>query len=576
MKNIILPIVLSLLVAFSLVFNHNGLLWANEENSYYQLFGILLVSGILFFIGTRKIVFNRVDVLITLLLACLGISRFLRLGSINEIHVITTFSLLIYYIVLKQINLKDRQKNVYQSLIIITTVFLCVFCFFEFFYIVEPLNLQWRITGNFSNPGPLGGFVAIILPYTFNGVINSYKRERYLLIIIYFIAILLMSSIIILSESRAAMGAAFIGLIIVIYYNVYKKQKFFKYILLLAAPILIGIIYSKGMDSIKGRFFIWKVSLQSFLEKPFFGIGYNFFEVNYLNVQSQYFLNGGTTEEILLADYNRYAFNESLKFLVENGILGIIFISICFLWILKSKNNNQKKYLNNYFITSIALYSSFFFFSSFSYPLHFLPFKLILLNHIALQKHKIPFFVFSFNKRSFMFSLSIPLCYFLSVGVYQYSGIKAWNKAFVLQYKDASKTSKLYLYASKRLLLNGKFLFYYGRHNESKEPLKALNLYKKAEKLYNTPLLHTKMAKLYENSEKFNEAEKEYEIVHYMKPHLFKPQEELLDFYIRRKKMLKAKYYTRKIINTPIKIDNKEIYRIKKKAKVISNMLISH
>jgi len=49
------PALLVFLLAFSLVFNHNGMLWESEENDYYQLLGILLVSVVLFFLGTRKI-----------------------------------------------------------------------------------------------------------------------------------------------------------------------------------------------------------------------------------------------------------------------------------------------------------------------------------------------------------------------------------------------------------------------------------------------------------------------------------------------------------------------------------------
>lgn len=92
-----------------------------------------------------------------------------------------------------------------------------------------------------------------------------------------------MAFVIIKSASRAAMFSAVIaGTILVSYYG-FRKWKHFKYALLCLLPLLFFIILSKSTDSIIGRLLIWKISILSFLDRPFVGIGYGFFSVEYLN-----------------------------------------------------------------------------------------------------------------------------------------------------------------------------------------------------------------------------------------------------------------------------------------------------
>lgn len=59
---------------------------------------------------------------------------------------------------------------------------------------------------------------------------------------------------------------------------------------------------------------------------------------------------------------------------------------------------------------------------------------------------------------------------------------------------------------------------------------------------------------------------KHFETV-FIQPHPFKPQEQLLDFYVRKRDTLKAKQVSSKILKTPIKVESEEVFRIKQKAR---------
>ena len=60
--------------------------------------------------------------------------------------------------------------------------------------------------------------------------------------------------------------------------------------------------------------------------------------------------------------------------------------------------------------------------------------------------------------------------------------------------------------------------------------------------------------------------------VHYISPHLFKPQKELLDFYLRTTNIEKAKWIASTILKTPIKIPSQTVSDIKTKAKYTYNL----
>lgn len=561
-------VLLALLIALSLVFNQNGNLWISIENKYFQLFYLLLFSALLFLVSKIQIKLNKVDVIIILLLLLSTVTRVLHLGDLNEIEVITTLALIVYYLALKTIDLTYADKQNYDTLIIIVGLMLSMYCILEYYYILMPTSINWRMTGNFTNPGPLGGFLSILLPLGILKLLNTTIRKNKIKTACYIFISIAIAFVIVLSASRAAMlSVVFVLVMLFCIYGV-KKWSYFKHVLWSLVPIVSVIVFSKGVNSISGRLLIWKISILSFWDNRLVGVGYNFFRVNYPNFQADYFSQGGTEKEILLAGANKLAFNEFLKFIIENGLLGIMLLSIGIIWLVYKKEERKIMALKHVSMESLVIFCSFLFFAFFSYPLLFLPFKLVLINQIALRNSKSStLYGIKLNKISLKVLGCFFVCSFLLIGIYQYKGLCAWKRGAELAFKSPNATEKYYKYALQRLRNNGLFLFYYGNFVEDRDINNALKFYEKAKTQYNSPLLYLKLALLNEKLGNIKETERNLLKRHFMNPHLFKPLEDLLDFYIRQDNAINVKLYINKIIHLPIKVENKVVLRIKQKAK---------
>lgn len=149
----------------------------------------------------------------------------------------------------------------------------------------------------------------------------------------------------------------------------------------------------------------------------------------------------------------------------------------------------------------------------------------------------------------------------------QYNGFRAWKNASELEYTNPDSSKTLYEYAEKSLNNDGNFLLRYGNFLEDKDIDTALSLYEKAKKINNLPILYAKTANLYEKKQNYKSAEINLLKLHFIQPHLFNPQEKLLEFYIRNGNLKNARFYANEILKTPIKIKSKEVSFIKLKAK---------
>ncbi|PXY41635.1 hypothetical protein DMB65_06705 [Flavobacterium cheongpyeongense] len=560
-------LIVTVLIA-SLIFNHNIDFWKFKQNQFIVLFYMVVFSFLLFIIKPQKIRVNKLDLIIILVLSITILSRFFRLNTFNEIHIINSFILLIYYLAIKSLKLSAKEKKIYYQLLTLTGVFLCFYCLLELGGYVDPSNIYWNMKGNFRNPGPLGGFLSILFALVLYELFQKNTYSNIPKLITYLFTAIIMLFIIIKSESRAAILASFFTFLILLYYYFLRKRVFAKYAAFaIIFPILFLIITTKSTDSIVGRLLIWKITFFSFLENPVTGIGYGMFQTDYMNFQAEYFSKNDIQQEILLANANTQAFNEILKFIIENGIIGTLLLLIGILWILKNYNKKFTNDISKTSVQSIVFYCSFAVFASFSYPLQFLPFKLLLLNQIALEETTI---CFSIPKIKMYSAKTIGCCvslFLLYTVNNQYNAIRAWKEASERQFDNPTRSANLYKTAFNNLENDDSYLIHYSRFLEENNPKKALSLLEKAKETGNSPLLQLKLSKLYEAKKDFEQAEKSLLQRHYTSPHLFKPQEDLLDYYIRRSLFYKANWIARRILQTPIKIPSEEVKNIITKAK---------
>ena len=105
-------------------------------------------------------------------------------------------------------------------------------------------------------------------------------------------------------------------------------------------------------------------------DKPILGYGFDGFRKNYMNYQAAYLQEKQLPETINnLADDNHHAFNEFLRIIIEQGIIGVIILFI-FLTTIGYTIYKYKLYIDTVSRTIIScltalLFFSFFFLSAF-------------------------------------------------------------------------------------------------------------------------------------------------------------------------------------------------------------------
>lgn len=204
----------------------------------------------------------------------------------------------------------------------------------------------FRLTGDFYNPGPYSGYLAIVLPVCLWMILqfNDCKKEgrRQTKIYLYYLAwITLLAIVIVLPAgmSRAAWIAAVVSCVWVYWQQRIGWEKTKQYInkhrtlsTLSSILILISIasalagVYLLKKDSANGRLLLWKVTGQAIMEQPWTGTGLGGFPAAYAEAQAAYFSSGNASDtERMVAGCPEYGFNEFLQIGLEQGIVGLMF-----------------------------------------------------------------------------------------------------------------------------------------------------------------------------------------------------------------------------------------------------------
>lgn len=258
-------------------------------------------------------------------------------------------------------------------------------------------NGPCQLIGSFQNPGPYGGFLAVILPIATSIVLSSSGKDkifRQILSILAWMSVILILSILPSTMSRAAWLAAGTGIILVLilHYNInsrikqYIRRHWRQALLYLViccfflSVVVIGIYHLKK-DSADGRLLMWKVTMQIITEHPLIGIGLGNFAGSYGESQAAYFTKGNASfQEEHVAGSPKYAFNEFLQITAETGILGLVvfllIVALAFFAAYKSKQ-----------IGIIGSLAAFLTFACFSYPFSICQFDIlfIILLFMALR-----------------------------------------------------------------------------------------------------------------------------------------------------------------------------------------------
>lgn len=226
------------------------------------------------------------------------------------------------------------------------------------FSLVDVNHDVFTITGLLGNPGQLGGFqsVALVCAVSF---LHSVREIRWVVILLCVVTLILVS--LVLSDSRAGILAAIMGSLVLSYDFWIKYLSKHKLLWLLGCGLFVLftlLLYSYRPESAESRFLVWRVCLNMFADKPIAGFGIWGFNHNYMLYQGEYLLSHPDHTMYFRADNVTYPYNEAIRVLVEQGLVG--FILVCTVFAINIKGAKEKR--------DIAALISLVVFSMFSYP----------------------------------------------------------------------------------------------------------------------------------------------------------------------------------------------------------------
>ena len=388
-------------------------------------------------------------------------------------------------------------------------------------------NMNYVITGSFSNPGPYGGLIAVVLSiliaylwlYRTNADRWYEKGIRWLSLFSAALCVIVLPA----TMSRAAWLSCGVAALVLGFKEMnvglwIRNNKFYSCILVVAVVAMSAGAFFLKKDSAIGRFHIWHMELRAIADEPWIGHGRGTVLGAYGDAQAEYFAEKERSEMIVrVAGCPEYAFNEYLKVGVEYGIPATILLSVFViaLILLLLKFRNPLAY------GAIALAV----FSFFSYP-----FSLI-------ERDKPETEIWQTSRM------------FCSIGLYE-DFIEEMTPCY-----EALSDNYRFLYD-----------FGYALHNEEKydESIKVLL---QGATISSDPMFYNIIGKNLEAMGRYDEAEKAYLHSHHMVPCRLYPLTLLMEMKIRQQDTDQALRYARKIVAMPVNERHLTMVRLQNDAK---------
>ncbi|MGM9768594.1 MAG: O-antigen ligase family protein [Candidatus Cryptobacteroides sp.] len=252
--------------------------------------------------------------------------------------------------------------------------------FFQLAGKVTSGNFYYHLTGSFRNPGPYGGFIAVLLCLTLPEALK-FRRDKSLshnaLPLLAGLASIL--GIVVLPATLSRTAFAAFGVAALLYIVRLEVVKAFvrrrKWIVVAAAAVLAVsavVLFNFKKESADGRLHIWKIETLAMAGEPLLGYGPGMALGAYGDTQEAYFRNTRTTQaEIRAAGVPQFAFNEYLRFGMECGVPGLL-LSLAVV-ISAAISLHRKDTHLEYALVALGV------FAIASYPLSLWQFRLVLV-----------------------------------------------------------------------------------------------------------------------------------------------------------------------------------------------------
>ena len=226
------------------------------------------------------------------------------------------------------------------------------------------LNGYFPHSGSFQTPGALGVFIALAIICNVYLIFRFANTSKWLVVSLLGFGLAVSVTGLIVSDSRTAMIALIVTAAFYFARALEKRKLKLRYLFYLVTVVLmtfaVVLIYNRRPDSVKTRMLLWDVALTMNRENPVIGNGVSSFSRDYMPCQEAYFRTNPSSEYALFANNHYQSYNAFLQIYVEQGVVGIIIITLLLGLVLKRSRKDKPPFylLIGWFTASCFLYIS--------------------------------------------------------------------------------------------------------------------------------------------------------------------------------------------------------------------------
>ena len=474
-------------------------------------------------------------------------------------HLTRLLTLIGIWVLFRQNRFRGFYKHVTWYVLIFTSA-QAIIAIIQYLGFLSSFHDYFLVTGVFANPAPLGGYLSIGFVVLICNVLCLSKTQKWEAFIYLLIGIILFTALM-LADSRAAWMGISVSLCIL--YNTKYNRKNNKYIILCLFVLVLTILFALHTyrpASSNTRIQIWTVSMNLVKESPLTGHGTGSFTSTYMKEQSKIMSN--TNEELRTkADNVKVPYNETIKILCEQGIIGLLLMTTFLGLLIRNLWRSFKRNRNIFFIFPVI---SILIYAQFSYPFSVLSISLIFFTIASIAQNSSA--IISFNSNNVIVKLLLILALIISIfdlklRIHIYNKLEGYLKLEkpALSISEQSITGSYIRHEPHILIYNAKAQMMVGDDEE------AINSFLQLLKYDIDTSWYISLGDLYEKKGLPEIAESYYLTAHRMCPGLIEPIFARFQLWQNRNKQ-KALQLAFEIRDTQPKIENKKTNTMKKAA----------
>lgn len=376
----------------------------------------------------------------------------------------------------------------------------------------------YLMTGSFQNPGPYSAYLmmAAVIGWGWTQELIKGRLRTAVWCMTAFMLLFLPAT-----WSRAALVA--VGTIALWLY----RQKYWKY----RWTVWIGVVvfavgfYLAKQGSADGRILTWTASLTAWWHKPWLGVGMGGFRVACADGVAELYREHPTSWLFTSGGVTDFAFNDFLKVLVEQGLVGALLCVATAVLVMKKLYNANRPLF--YGLLSL------FIFSMFSYPFELLPYQIILVLLSAFAASHVDEDEETIHRklgRVMLLLVLVPIAFFVAKEIQRRHETDKEVKMFSGMHHEAFIND---YYELKPLEMdNASFLFDFGKTlREAKRYNDSNAVFRQGTQVSSDPMFWVLMGNNYRDMQCYQEAEEAYKKAFAIMPNRLYPLYQLMGLY---------------------------------------------